>query len=121
MDFINEKNGGLRGAEQARGLANVAQDGDVGRDAAGAHKTPLRGACDHLRQRGFSRAGRTEQNHVRQPVRLDHAAQQFAWPENVILPDDLFQPLRTHPRRQRRRGMPTAFRDLAVVLVISFE
>jgi len=61
---------------------------------------------DDHRQRGLACARRPPQDDRReQPVGLDGAPQQFALPQDVLLPDELLQPARAHARRQRRLAL----------------
>ena len=60
--------------------------GDVAFHAAQPLEPRLRGARDDLRQRRLARARRAEENDRRNPVRLDRAPEQFARPEDVLLP-----------------------------------
>ena len=85
----------------ARPLADLADLGDVGDDAGAAHEVALGRLCDHLGEGGLAASGRTEQDDVREAVRLDHAPKQLAGPEYVLLARHLAERARPHPRRQR--------------------
>ncbi len=60
---------------------------------------------DDHRQCGFTGAGRTSQDDGRkQTIGFYGAAQQFAWPQDLLLPDKLIQGARAHPGGERRFG-----------------
>ena len=85
----------------AGAVADLADVGDVGDDARAAHELALRGAGDDLREGGLAAAGRTEEDDVREAVRLDDAAEELAGPEDVRLSGDFLERARPHARRQR--------------------
>src|SRR5207248_2581852 len=57
---------------------------------------------DDVSERRLAGAGWAGQDDRRQPVGLDGAAQKFARPKDVLLPDEFVERARTHPRGQRR-------------------
>src|ERR1035437_734696 len=57
-------------------------------------------ARNQLGQGGLADAGRSPENDGGERVLLDLAAQRLAGPQDVLLPDIVFQPRGTHPFRQ---------------------
>ena len=74
---------------------------DVTFHAAQAHKLRLRHFGDDLRERRFSGSGRPGQNHRRQTIRFDRAAQKFAGRENMFLSDKFLERARSHACGER--------------------
>ena len=101
VDFVDEEDRAHAAELVARAVAHLADFGDVGDHARTAHEVAARGLGDHLGERGLAAAGRTEQDDVREAVRLDHAAEQLAGPEDVRLSGDLLERAGTHPRGKR--------------------
>ena len=85
----------------AGAVAHLADVGDVGDHARAAHELALRGAGDDFREGGLAAAGRTEEDDVREAVRLDDAAEELAGPEDVRLSGDLLECAGAHARRER--------------------
>src|SRR5215467_13459852 len=53
------------------------------------------------RQRGFSTAGWSPQDHRRQPIRFDRDSERSILADNVLLPHEIVERLWAHPFRQR--------------------
>ena len=101
VDFVDEEDRAHAAELVARAVADLADFGDVGDHARAAHEVAARGLGDHLRECGLAAAGRTEEDDVRQSVRLDHAAEQLAGTEDVCLSGDLLERAGAHPRGKR--------------------
>ena len=101
VDFVDEEDRAHAAELVARAVADLADFGDVGDHARAAHEVAARGLGDHLRERGLAAAGRAEEDDVREAVRLDHAAEELAGPEDVRLSGDFLERARPHARRKR--------------------
>ena len=101
VDLVDEEDRAHAAELVARAVAHLADLGDVGDHARAAHEFALRGARDHLREGGLAAAGRAEEDDVREAVRLDHAAEELAGPEDVRLSGDFLERARPHARRER--------------------
>ena len=99
MNFVDEQNRFLAGSAQAIGSAghDAPHLGYVAFHSAEAHEFRMRHLRDDVGKRSFASAGRTGQNDGRQPVGLDGAAQKFARPKDVLLPDEFVERARAHP------------------------
>ena len=84
----------------AGSLQNFPKDGNIGQYAAGAFEASVGCFGNHFGQCSFSASGRAIEDNAAEAVGLDGASQQFAFAENMLLPDDFIQGLRAHPRRQ---------------------
>ena len=60
---------------------------------------------DNLRERGFPHARRPPENHGGHQIALNHAAQDFALADQVLLSGKLIEVLRAKALRQRRGGI----------------
>ena len=100
VNLVDEEDGPHAAQLVAGLIADLADVGDIGDDARAAHEVALGGLGDDFRECGLAAAGRTEENDVREAVRLDHTTQQLALAEDVALADNLLKGPRTHPRRK---------------------
>jgi len=90
MDLVDEEDRfPAGGAETILGGGDYFPHfGDVALDAAKALEFRVRHVGDYMGERGFAGAGRAGQNHRRQPVGFDRAAQKFPGTKNVGLPNE---------------------------------
>ena len=100
VDFVHEENRAHAAELVAGAVADLPDLGDVRDDAGAPDEIPLRRLGDDFGQRRLAAAGRSVEDDVRQAVRLDDAAEKFAFAEDVALADDFVQGTRTHPRGQ---------------------
>ena len=100
VDLVDEEDRAGSAEFGARAVADLADLRDVRDDARTAHEVPARRLRDDLGERCLAAAGRTEQDDVRETVRLDDAPEQLAVAEDVALAHHLVKRARTHPRRQ---------------------
>ena len=101
VDFVHEQNRAHAAQLVARALADLANLRDVRDDTGTAHEVALRGFGDHFRERRLAAARRTVEDDVGQAIGLDDAPQELAGAQDMLLPDNLVQRARPHPRRQR--------------------
>lgn len=100
VDLVDEEDRAGSAEFGARAVADLADLRDVRDDARTAHEVPARRLRDDLGERRLAAAGWTEQDDVRETVRLDDAPEQLAVAEDVALAHHLVKRARTHPRRQ---------------------
>ena len=74
----------------------------AGRRRIQAAKIRLRLAGDDLRDRGLPAAGRAVEYHGADGIRLDRPVEQLILAENVRLPRNFFETLRSHSDGERR-------------------
>ena len=80
-------------------IRHASQNGTEGK------KMRVGGVGDHLGDGGFARAwGTVEDDGAEKAVCLDGTAQKRVFADDVILPDDLIERLRTHAGGKRRVG-----------------
>ena len=103
MQLVDEEHRGVLGPAPRR-RENFAQFGHVGHDGVDAHEAALRLAGDHLGQARLAAAGRPVEQQAAKAVAGDEPGQQIAFLQDVLLPDDLPEPLRAHPGRERLMG-----------------
>ena len=99
--LVDEEDCALPAELVPRAVADLADVGDAGNDAGESHEVALGGPGDHFGERRLTAAGRPVEDDVREPVRFDDPAQKLARTEYVVLPDDLVESRRTHPRGKR--------------------
>ena len=100
VDLVDEEDRAGSAEFGTRAVADLADLRYVRDDARTAHEVPARRLRDDLGERRLTAAGRTEQDDVRETVRLDDAPEQLAVAEDVALAHHLVKCARTHPRRQ---------------------
>ena len=98
------------GAERPPGLfelvAHVLHAGVDGRQGSEATRRVLGQQARHGR---LARAGRAEEDRGAQPVVLDQGAKRRSRSEEMALADDLVQPGRAEPGRERRSDLELVF------------
>ena len=111
VQFVEEEDGACAAAFQdGAGVGQqVAHFLDAGRHGVQRPKATLRLLRDDVRQRGLAGAGRAVEDQRAEPIGLQHAPQQLAFAEEMLLPDKLLERARPHPRRQRLRLLPIRF------------
>ena len=117
MNLINEQDRLLPGRAQAiRGRSDdAAHFGDVAFHAADPDEFRVRHLRDDVGERGFAAAGWPGENHRRQTIGFDRAAQQFARRQNVFLADEFIERARTHARGQAARYRSAFNVDIFVI------
>ena len=92
MDLVDEKDGALSHARaRLRFGHDAAQIGNAGAHGGKAFEVRAGGARDHFGQRRLSRTGRTPEDHRRDRIAFDRAAQRAALSEDRLLSDELFR------------------------------
>ncbi len=104
MNLVNEQDRLSPGrAETIRGGGDdTAHLGDVAFHSADPNEFCVRHLRNDPGQCGLTGAGWTGENHRRQSIGFNRAAQQFAWRQNVLLTDKLIERARAHARGKRR-------------------
>jgi len=97
-----------------RAPQKVAQNLDIGEDAARSLETPLGNARYDLCQGRFAGPRGAEKDYAVEAIRLDGTPQELARAENMVLADNLRQGTRAHPGRQ---GQPLRALPLGGVLL----
>ena len=102
VDFVDEQQCPLPGGrEPIGGLGDdFPQFLHTAGDGADLMKMALRGAGQEACERGFARAGRAVEDDRPEPIGRQQSPQQFPFAEKVLLPDELIERPRPHPRRQ---------------------
>jgi len=77
------------------------------------HEATFRMVGDDVGQRGLAGAGRPVEDQRAEPVGVEHAPQQLAGAEEMLLADELVHVPRPHPRRQRLCLAAVGFVDVA--------
>ncbi len=107
MDLIQEEDGAAAFELEALGgfvddLAD-ALDADGGRVLA--HELSLGVGGDELCERGLAGAGRAVQDHARDGAGVEHAAEELAGTEDVLLTGELGDGARAHACREGQHGL----------------
>ena len=114
MDLVDEKQRALPvNAPLLRFVERLAKIRDTGKDSRERDEMELRLRRHDPGQRGFAAPRRPPEDEAGQPPRVDHAPQRGALAEQMILPDDLVEGVRTHAVGQRPRNVR---REKAVVV-----
>lgn len=61
----------------------------------------IRVAGEYACERRLARTGRPVEHQRRETARIEHASQHAAWPEKIVLTQNLVERLRAHTHRQR--------------------
>ena len=103
VDLVEEEDGPL--AELFEVLAGLGEDFadllDPGRDRVHRLEAALGVVGDDVRERRLARPRRAVEDQRREPVGQEHPAEKFAFAQEVLLPNELVERSRPHPRRQR--------------------
>ena len=102
MDLVDEQHGALAGGAQLARVAHHApQIGDAGADRRDRREMRAGLLRDDARERRLAGSGRSPQDHRRNLIGLDRAAQRAARADDLLLADELFERARPHARRER--------------------
>ena len=74
---------------------------DAGGDRVERLEAALGVVGDDVRERGLAAAGRAVEDQRVEAIGQEHPAEQLAGAEEVLLPDELVERSRPHPRRER--------------------
>ena len=88
-------------ARLIRLLDDAPQVADARRDRIELLERAVRHRGNHLRERRLARARRSVEDDGRDLVHLDHAAQEVAAPDRLLLADELVKIARAHAARER--------------------
>jgi len=92
MDLVDEQHRADVGPAQLGGFVDhPPQVGHARGDRAQGHEVGAGDAGDDLGQRGLARPGRAPQDDRAQLVALDGHPQHAAWPDDVLLADEVVQ------------------------------
>ncbi len=102
VDFIEEEDGSAAAAgEQAVGfLDDFADAGNADGRGVFAHELTFGVFCDQLGERGFPGAGRAVEDERCEGICLEHAAEEFAFAQDVLLAGVFVDGARPHAHRQ---------------------
>ncbi len=104
LDLVDEQDGALAGGFQpvAGGGQKTTHLPDAHRGGVDFLEVGLGHPGDDVGQRGLSRSGRAVEDGAGQPVGFEHATQEFARPDEVVLANELVEARRPHPYSQGR-------------------
>ena len=106
VDFVHEHNRADAEMPVAFRLLHHLPDFlDAAGDGGEVDEVALGLMGDNLRERGFPHARRPPENHGGHQIALNHAAQDFALADQVLLSGKLIEVLRAKALRQRRGGI----------------
>jgi hypothetical protein len=88
-----------------RGSNYPTHFGHVAFHSADSNEFGVRHFCDDVGQRGLSAPWRAGEDHRRQTIGFNGAAEKFAGAKDVFLADKFLQRARAHPRGERRRAV----------------
>src|SRR6266699_3256131 len=103
MNFVDKQNSALSGElPQSPGIFHhFSQVGYARRDSTEPDEVCMRLEGNYLSERGLAAARRPPEDHGRNGVCLNAAAQNSSWPQDVLLPDNLIESARSHSCGQR--------------------
>ena len=96
LDFVKIEEssfGGKKTVRRGNHLFDVGNPGGCGIQFIELHS---RRFGDDVRNGGFARAGRSEENHIREPTALAQTAENAVFPDEVRLSRDLVKVFRSH-------------------------
>lgn len=106
VDLVEKEDGALTVVCQAAlgGLGDLADAGDADTGGVLALEVTLERAGDDLGEGGFADAGRAVEQDAGERASIEHAAEEFARAEDVLLSGELVERARAHAHGQRLGG-----------------